>query len=219
VVGNERLTGLTGAVLLVLTLVEIATVPTLRNLLTAHFFVGVLLAGPVLLKTASTGWRFLRYYTRSREYRRKGPPRPLMRVLGPLLIVSTLLLIGSGVALAITGPAPTILVRLHIVSFLVWLVIIAIHVAVYVRKVPSLVADDWRRSQTPPHVARVPGRGWRLGVNIAALIAGAIGAILLLPTANAWTGWLGQSVTGPGVLAIAVTVGTVIVVILRHRRG
>ncbi|MCI0139961.1 hypothetical protein KNN17_00035 [Arthrobacter bambusae] len=89
VVGNERLTALTGAVVLVLSVAEIATVPTLGSLMVAHFFVGVLLAGPVVAKTASTGWRFIRYYSRDPAYRRKGPPRPLLRVIAPLLVAST----------------------------------------------------------------------------------------------------------------------------------
>src|SRR5438270_541188 len=47
VVGNERLTVLAGAVLLVLIVVELVTVPTLRALLSVHVFIGVLLAGPL----------------------------------------------------------------------------------------------------------------------------------------------------------------------------
>ncbi len=47
VVGNERLTALAGAVLLVLIVVELVTVPNLRALLSAHVLVGVLLAGPL----------------------------------------------------------------------------------------------------------------------------------------------------------------------------
>lgn len=106
VVGNERLTALIGAVVLTLSIAEVATVPTLGSLMAAHFFVGVLLAGPVAAKTASTGWRFIRYYTRDPAYRRKGPPRLLLRVIAPVLVASTVALIGSGIALAITGPSP-----------------------------------------------------------------------------------------------------------------
>ena len=75
VVGNERMTALAGAVLLVLILVEIVTSARLRTLLSAHVFVGVLLAGPLAVKIGSTGYRFLRYYTRSPAFVRRGPPR------------------------------------------------------------------------------------------------------------------------------------------------
>ncbi|WP_442544852.1 hypothetical protein ACSBOX_03655 [Arthrobacter sp. KN11-1C] len=219
VVGNERLTALTGAVVLVLSVAEIATVPTLGSLIVAHFFVGVLLAGPVVAKTASTGWRFIRYYSRDPDYRRKGPPRPFLRVIAPLLVVSTLVLIASGIALAITGPAPEILIRVHVVSFLIWLATLAVHVFAYARRVPRLIAEDWRRrTELQEHVRSEPsGRGMRVAVNIAVLVLAAIAAVLLLPTAAPWEGWRGQAVTGPGVLAVAVCIGTAVAVLLKRR--
>jgi hypothetical protein len=87
VLGNERLTALAGAVLLVLIVVELATLPSIRALMSLHVFVGVALAGPPAVKTASTGWRFVRYYSQDPGYQRKGPPRPLLRALAPLLLV------------------------------------------------------------------------------------------------------------------------------------
>src|SRR6266702_4222288 len=89
VVGNERMTALAGAVLLVLILVEIVTSARLRTLLSAHVFVGVLLAGPLAVKIGSTGYRFLRYYTRSPAFVRRGSPRLALRVLAPLLLATT----------------------------------------------------------------------------------------------------------------------------------
>src|SRR6266446_9592034 len=88
VVGNERLTALAGAVLLVLILVELVSSAYLRALLPTHVFVGVLLVGPLLVKIGSTFYRFLRYYTRSPAFVCKGPPRLPLRVLGPLLLVT-----------------------------------------------------------------------------------------------------------------------------------
>jgi hypothetical protein len=46
--GNERLTAMTGAVLLILLLVECYTILQLGHLLTLHVFLGMLLLGPVL---------------------------------------------------------------------------------------------------------------------------------------------------------------------------
>ncbi len=54
VVGNERLTALAGAVLLVLILVEIVSAAYLHALLPIHVFVGVLLA--CLLGWPGAGW-------------------------------------------------------------------------------------------------------------------------------------------------------------------
>src|SRR5215471_7351924 len=71
VIGNERLTTLVSLVLLVLIIVELVTSASLRLWLPAHTVVGVLLAGPLLVKMGSTGWRFLRYYTRAPAYVRR----------------------------------------------------------------------------------------------------------------------------------------------------
>ena len=74
--GNERLTAATGAVLLVLFAAEGFTILSIHQLITVHFFLGMLLIGPVLLKAATVCYRFVRYYTGAPEYRRKGPPGP-----------------------------------------------------------------------------------------------------------------------------------------------
>ena len=37
------------------------TIPELRQLISVHLFVGLLLLGPVALKMVSTGYRFVRY--------------------------------------------------------------------------------------------------------------------------------------------------------------
>lgn len=59
--------------LLVLLAAEGVTILSVQRLLTAHFFVGMLLIGPVALKVCSTSYRFVRYYTGAATYRRKGP--------------------------------------------------------------------------------------------------------------------------------------------------
>jgi hypothetical protein len=53
------------------------------------------------LKLASTGWRFVRYYTRNRAYVALGPPQIAMRLLAPLLVIATVVLLGSGVAMGV----------------------------------------------------------------------------------------------------------------------
>src|SRR5207253_1139279 len=142
VAGNGRLTALTSAVLLALIVVEVVTVPIIRVLMSVHVFIGVLMIGPLAVKVASTGWRFVRYYTRNPAYRRKGPPRPFLRVLAPLLLISTLVLVGSGIALTTTSPGdPGVLRDVHVLSFLVWSVLVAIHVLAYIRRVPELIAS------------------------------------------------------------------------------
>src|SRR5205807_5918895 len=67
--GNRRLTSVNGMVLLVLLAVEGYTLPQVRHVLSLHVFIGLLLVGPVLLKTASTMYRFARYYRGEGAYR------------------------------------------------------------------------------------------------------------------------------------------------------
>ena len=59
VAGNDCLTAMTRFVLLVLYAAEGVTILRVRQLLTVHFFVGMLLVGPVALKVAATGYRFV----------------------------------------------------------------------------------------------------------------------------------------------------------------
>jgi hypothetical protein len=71
-------------VLLILLAVLGVTILRIGQLISVHLFLGLLLIGPVGLKMASTGYRFVRYYTGSPTYRRKGPPETWLRMLAPL---------------------------------------------------------------------------------------------------------------------------------------
>src|SRR5579863_5161908 len=119
--GNEQLTAITGVILLVLFAVLGVTIVRIGQLLWLHLFLGVLLVGPVALKLASTGYRFTRYYTSAPAYRRKGPPHPLMRILGPFVILTTLAVFFTGLLLLIDGPGSSSLLReLHKLTFFAW---------------------------------------------------------------------------------------------------
>ena len=145
---NERLTALAGVALFVLLAVEGVTLLFLRPLLPVHIVVGLALIPPVLLKLASTGWRFLRYYLGDAVYVRRGPPRLLMRALAPLLVFSTAMVIGTGVVLVFVGPqhiGPWLL--LHKASFVVWAPAFAVHVLAYVWRVPRLALAAARVQQ------------------------------------------------------------------------
>jgi hypothetical protein len=96
--GNEQLTAITSVMLLVLLAVIGVTIPLIGQLMSVHLFVGLLLIGPVALKMASTGYRFMRYYTHHEAYRRKGPPELIMRLIAPVVVVSTVVV---GLVLAI----------------------------------------------------------------------------------------------------------------------
>ncbi|MEO7422197.1 MAG: hypothetical protein ABIU87_07370 [Ornithinibacter sp.] len=101
--GNAVLTAWTGLVLLVLFVSELLTLIDVRALISWHVAIGALLVPPALLKTATTGWRALRYYAHHEPYRQAGPPTTLLRWIGPLVVASTMLLLGSGVLLILLG--------------------------------------------------------------------------------------------------------------------
>jgi hypothetical protein len=186
--GNARLTATTGLLLLALFLAELVTLLDVSGLISWHVAIGVLLVPPALLKTAVTGWRILRYYGGSRDYRASGPPPILLRLLGPLVVLSTLGLLGSGLTLIALGPNtsrhPLVTalgqrvdaVTVHQAFFLCWAVVTGLHVLT--RLGPAIVLTD-RRSA-------VPGGGRRLTAMIVTLLIAAIAAALLLGTADAW---------------------------------
>jgi hypothetical protein len=206
VVSNERMTALAGAVLLVLILVELVSAAILRTLLSIHVLVGVLLAGPLVVKLGSTFSRFLRYYTGSPAFVRRGPPHLALRVLAPLLIATTLVVIGSGIGLVVTGPRSAgPLLPLHGFSVLIWLPLIAIHVFAHIRRVPRLVTDDWSK---PSGRSLAAGRGRRLGMNLGALLAGVGAAILLFPGAAPWTVWsqTNEAIPAPMIVGLLVAI-------------
>ena len=72
--------------------------PDVRDLISMHVFVGMLLVPFVTVKIASTGYRFVRYYRGDVAYTRKGPPPLPLRLLGPVVVVTTIALLGTGVA-------------------------------------------------------------------------------------------------------------------------
>src|SRR5438034_8336769 len=115
--GNARLTASTGFVLLA---IEGVTLLSLRSLLSLHIFIGLMLIPPVALKLGSTGYRLVRYYTRSPEYVLHGPPLLLMRILvAPVLVAATIGVLATGVALIAIGHGGLVL-GLHKASFIVW---------------------------------------------------------------------------------------------------
>jgi hypothetical protein len=181
--GNERLTAIAGVLLLALFAVLGATIVRIGQLLWLHLFLGLLLIGPVALKLASTGYRFARYYLATAAYRLKGPPHPLLRVLAPILVVTTLAVFVTGVLLLVDGPGSRDQLLLwHKVSFIVWLMAMAPHVLGHLVELPPALRLSRNAGPTPT------GGGAGRAIALASAIAGgAVLAIVLLPDFSAWT--------------------------------
>ena len=185
-VGNSRLTAATAAVLLVLLAAEGLTLLNLQSLLSWHIFIGMLLVPIVGLKVASVGYRIVRYYAGQRDYVRAGAPPAFLRLLGPIVLLSTAGLFASGVALAVLGPAGGIVLGLHKASFIVWLGSMSLHVLAHFLRLPALLAPDARGGEG------VGGSRLRLATVSASVVAGAILAVATLPLITPWTHWMGQ---------------------------
>ena len=189
--GNERLTAMTGMVLLVLLAAEGVTILFKGRLLTEHFFIGMLLIGPVLLKMSSTSYRFVRYYTGSAPYVRKGPPALLLRLLGPVVIATSVGVIGSGIALALVGPGPSPWLFLHKATFILWFGAMSIHVLWYAPRLPRLLSSrsaGWDRARVT-----LAGAGRRWILLTAALAVGLAAALATYHLAGNWTSFMART--------------------------
>jgi hypothetical protein len=188
--GNERLTTVVGAALIVLLAVIGLTILRIHSLLSVHLFVGLLLIPPVLLKMSSTGYRFFRYYTGNPRYKEKGPPDVALRVIAPMVVLSTLVVFVSGVVLLFAGPsARATWFPIHKDSFFVWAAFTAIHVLGHLPSMPAVLRADYSRypdyyyDETDGHVT---GRTGRVLALSSALVLGIVLAILAIPEFSPW---------------------------------
>jgi len=183
--GNERLTAATGAILIGLLAIIGVTILRLGPLLSVHLFVGMLLIPPVLLKMASTGYRFFRYYTSNLVYRQKGPPQAFLRMVAPLVILTSTVVLGSGVALLFVGPSSRgTLLPIHKVSFFVWLAFTGLHVLGHLPGLSNVLRADYGR--TAGLSSDVTGRSGRMLAIAGALVLGVILAIVVIPDFGPW---------------------------------
>lgn len=180
--GNEQLTAMTGALLLIGFAVEGATLLALRQLLVLHFVVGMLLVGPVALKISATAYRFIRYYAGAAPYVSKGPPAPLLRMLGPLVICTSVAVLATGVALAFAGPHRGPWLLLHKASFVLWFGVMTVHVLAYARRLPRLLLPG-RFSDA---ATAVPGGRARWLLLAASLAAGLLVAAVTVHLSARW---------------------------------
>lgn len=176
------MTVLVGLLLLPLLGVETVTVLSVRRFLPIHIVVGLWLLPLVVVKMASTGYRMVMYYARDRQYLSAGPPAWLPRLLAPVVVVSTVVLFGSGVVLWAAGPAAADpWLAIHKVGFIFWGGSTGIHFLVHVgRTVPDGFAELAARRPG------VPGRGLRRGLVAGALVLGLVAGAVGVGRGPAW---------------------------------
>lgn len=180
--------------LLVLSLAELVTLINVGGLISWHIVIGTLLVPPALLKTASTGWRIVRYYRRNPDYHHAGPPPMLLRILGPGVVASTLGLLASGLVLILLGQdrSRTVLITVlgqrvdwltvHQGLFIVCAVLTGLHVLA--RLVPAV-----QLTVLTKHAPRtVDGTGSRATVLVGSLAIATAAAVLVLSASGSWRG-------------------------------
>ncbi len=174
--GNARLTAAIAAIIFVLLAVEGITILQVGPLLIPHVFIGVLMIPVVVLKIGTTTWRFAKYYLGDEEYRRKGAPPIILRMLGPALIALTIIVLASGVGLVLLPRNfHNQMFFFHKVSFILWFIAMTIHVLGHIVETTTLAPRDWV-AHTRRDVARASTRQWVLvwgvavGIPLAMLI-------------------------------------------------
>lgn len=179
--GNARLTGALGALIFAFLFLEGLTLVGVARLMWLHAGLGMLLIALVAAKIASTSYRFARYYTGRREYVQKGPPPVFLRMLGPVVTVTTIAVLGTGIG-ALLARHTHWLQLAHKVSFVVWFAAMTLHVLGHALETPALAFADWHRTRR----AEAPGATARFALLVLAVVAGLLLAGLSLHWAHQW---------------------------------
>jgi hypothetical protein len=126
----------------------------------------------------------------------------LLRFLGPVIMLLTTGVFGTGVMLAIVGPSgrqPWLLY--HKATFILWFAAMAIHVLAYAPRLPKLLNAEAHGVALPQDGSRghpasgrpaaraaqiLGGRGVRLSLLAASLTAGLVIALLTVHLAGPW---------------------------------
>jgi hypothetical protein len=96
----------------------------------------------------------------------------LRALVAPVLVLSTLVLFGTGVALLVLGQTHGTLVGLHKANFVIWVGAASVHVLAHLTKLPRFL----RRS--------FPGLALRTSIVLGAVVVGALLATATLPSAD-----------------------------------
>ncbi|MGC8480780.1 MAG: hypothetical protein ACP5PJ_04470 [Acidimicrobiales bacterium] len=132
-----RISAITGLVSLALIIVEIYTIPYIAALVSWHVVIGMIITGVLVAKLLGVLYRFVRFYQGETEFIEAGPPWPMLRVLAVPLALSTIILLGSGVELTISGPSSfstSFLVPAHTLVAIIWFFLVALHAFAYFRR-------------------------------------------------------------------------------------
>ena len=107
----------------------------------------------------------------------------LLRLLGPVVVILTVVLLASGVGLLLVGHSwLPLLLKVHKASFVLWFGAMTIHVLGHLGEVFRLAPGDWLR-RTRRDVTGAAPRQWLIA---ASLVAGCMLGFLLLSHVGHW---------------------------------
>jgi amino acid transporter len=129
--GNRQLTSLTGGVLIPLMGLVLLSGLAMDTYWHAHYAVGFLLVPVVGLKVAATGYRAVSYYGGRVAYRVAGAPQIGLRLLAPVLVVSTTVALGTGVLLWGQHSRSGTLATVHTGAAVICAAVVGLHVCAH----------------------------------------------------------------------------------------
>lgn len=188
---NARLTALAGVALLAMLIVQVASAlffallsfnvplpvgPVFDLVHPVHFFVGFLLMPVIAIKLGSVGWRFAMYYLGRPAYKAAGPPGWVARLLAPAMVVSAIVLFGSGVEMwSFRNDAIAYWTQVHVLAAICFVAALCLHLAINAGRAHRDAAADLTRE--PREATPVPGRLTRRALLGAGLASGAALAV------------------------------------------
>jgi hypothetical protein len=114
-----------------------------------------------------------------------------MRMMAPIVVISTIVVFASGVALLFAGPGSrSTLLPLHKVSFIVWGAFTAFHVLGHLGDLPAALLRH--RSAERPWDDSGAGRGGRALALAAALVGGLMLALAVESQFSVWANFHGS---------------------------
>lgn len=184
VLGSLEATAAVALVLLLALAVQALTVVELGHLLAPHVAVGAGIAALAAAKVASVGRRALAWHRGEPWARTSEKPTLPVRVLGAALVGATVAVLASGATILVVGHADVLVAReAHIVAFVVWAGLVAIH----------LLRNGWRAVGAAARSTGVAGGRRAPG-----------------PSSGAGAWWRGVALAG-GTLAAGLAFGAVVV--------
>lgn len=181
--GNSRLTAATGTLLTLLLLIEGYTILDVRGYITQHTAIGLTLIGPLGLKCVSTGYRFVRYYAGSPAYVARGAPHLILRGIGPVVVLSSLAVVATGVALLIDHGRGGMWLTLHQASFIAWIAVMTLHFLGHLR---AAVVGTVQEVRTHAGAGGAKARNLRLVTIASCLVVGIGLAAAFTPSVTWW---------------------------------